>query len=167
MGRKKYLTEEERKEALRECHRKYYQKNKNRILKKQNDYYQDNKDIYQKYYGKNRDKIIGKQKEYNLEYDHTPMGRAQSLLQSYKRADKNANRGKGDITAKWIVENIFSKPCSHCGIEGWKIIGCNRLDNSKPHTMDNVEPCCFKCNIALLNMEIDRDKNGRYMKKDH
>ena len=50
------------------------------------------------------------------------------------------------MTTAWILENIFTKPCAHCGKEGWDVIGCNRLDNSKPHTMDNVEPCCFDCN---------------------
>ena len=38
----------------------------------------------------------------------------------------------------------FSKDKS--GKEGWQVIGCNRIDNSKPHTMDNVEPCCLECN---------------------
>lgn len=50
---------------------------------------------------------------------------------------------------EWIIENIFSKPCAHCGKEGWDIIGCNRLDNSKPHTKDNVEPCCKDCNDKM------------------
>lgn len=26
---------------------------------------------------------------------------------------------------------------------------CNRIDNSKPHTKDNVEPCCKSCNSRL------------------
>lgn len=80
---------------------------------------------------------------------NTPMERADNLLQSYNRKDKLYNRGKGDLTAKWIVEHIFSQPCAHCGKTGWDIIGCNRLDNSKPHTMDNVEPCCKECNDKL------------------
>lgn len=72
--------------------------------------------------------------------------RATMLLCEYNRADKRRNRGKGDLTTQWIVDNIFSKPCAHCGKTGWEVIGCNRLDNSKPHTKDNVEPCCRSCN---------------------
>lgn len=63
--------------------------------------------------------------------------------------DKRAKREDGDLTPKWVFENIFTQPCAHCGKTGWDIIGCNRIDNSKPHTMDNVEPCCWECNAKL------------------
>lgn len=76
--------------------------------------------------------------------------RAGSLLGDYQRKDKKHGRGKGDLTCNWIVDNIFTKPCAHCGKTGWKIIGCNRLDNDKPHTMDNVEPCCRECNLRQV-----------------
>ena len=72
--------------------------------------------------------------------------RAFNLTSAYNQTDRKYGLGKGDLTAQWIVDNIFSKPCAHCGKSGWQIMGCNRLDNSKPHTMDNVEPCCAKCN---------------------
>ena len=92
------------------------------------------KDIYNKYY-------------------HSIKGRANYLCKNYKQQDKKRNVGEGDLTAKWILENIMLKPCAHCGKEGWDVIGCNRLDNSKPHTMDNVEPCCFDCNNKLARNE--------------
>lgn len=87
--------------------------------------------------------------DYMQEYRKTPIGRANMLKQRYNSADKQANRGKGDLTAQWIVDNIFSKPCVHCGKTGWDAIGCNRIDDSKPHTIDNVEPCCRECNIKI------------------
>ena len=89
--------------------------------------------------------------EKQIDWRNTPYGRATYLLYNYKYNDKLYNRGEGDLTAQWIVENIFSKPCAHCGKEGWKVIGCNRLDNTKPHTMDNVEPCCEECNVELIH----------------
>ena len=82
---------------------------------------------------------------------HPQLFRALNLLSRYKNNDKKYNRGDSDLTAKWIVENIFTKPCAHCGKKGWNVIGCNRLDNTKPHTMDNVEPCCIECNNRLGN----------------
>lgn len=85
--------------------------------------------------------------------NHPERARAVRLLTNYKTEDKKANRGKGDLTSQWIVDNIFTQPCAHCGKTGWKIIGCNRLDNSKPHTMDNVEPCCEECNNELAHQE--------------
>lgn len=79
----------------------------------------------------------------------TPIGRAKLLLNAYRQSDKLANRGECTLTPEWIVENIFSKPCAHCDKKGWDVIGCNRLDDSKPHTPDNVEPCCFEHNRKL------------------
>lgn len=81
-------------------------------------------------------------------------GRAENLIRCYKKEDQKNNRGEGDLTAQWIVDNIMNKPCVHCGKTSWKVIGCNRLDNSKPHTMDNVEPCCFKCNLDMWGKEV-------------
>jgi hypothetical protein len=106
------------------------------------------------YAQKNKERI----KEYKNEWRRTsPSGRADMLLQAYRQKDKKHNRGEGDLTARWIVENILSKPCAHCGESDWHKIGCNRLDNSKPHTMDNVEPCCLKCNNEL-NYEDRRNE---------
>lgn len=108
--KKKYFTEEERKEGYKKSQNKWNEKRKS-----------------------------------------TPFLRARYLVDNYNQNDKKYNRGKGDLTAEWIVENIFSKPCKHCGKTGWEKIGCNRLDNSKPHTKDNVEPCCGECNVELYN----------------
>lgn len=108
MGRKKYFTEEERKEAAKKSQNKWNEKRKN-----------------------------------------NPLLRARYLIDNYNYSDSLYKRGEGDLTPEWVVENILSKPCAHCGKEGWKIIGCNRLDNTKPHSKDNVEPCCVECNFEL------------------
>lgn len=88
-------------------------------------------------------------KERRLKYINNPIERASDLISAYNQSDKKYNRGRGNLTAKWIVENIFTQPCPHCGETDWHNIGCNRIDNSKPHTMDNVEPCCKVCNKKL------------------
>lgn len=87
--------------------------------------------------------------EYAKKYRSTPMGRASYLINSYNRDDNKRCRGKGDLTAEWIVSNIFTQKCAHCDETDWHKLGCNRLDNSKPHTKDNVEPCCEKCNTEI------------------
>lgn len=98
-------------------------------------------------------------KEKIKKYRCTPNGRAAYLLGTYNRSDKLSNRGKGDLTVQWIVENIFSKPCAHCGKTGWKVIGCNRLDNTKPHSKDNVEPCCRSCNAKEQGKDISCERS--------
>lgn len=105
------------------------------IVQYRKEWHQTHKDYYRKYYS-----------TYNI----TQPSRAAKLLYAYNQSDEQHNRSKGDLTAQWIVENIFSKPCAHCGETDWHKLGCNRIDNSKSHTMDNVEPCCMKCNRKLL-----------------
>ena len=94
---------------------------------------------------------------------NTPLRRARKLLFSYNREDRKYDRGEGNLTPEWIADNILTKPCVHCGKTGWKVVGCNRLDNSKPHTMDNVEPCCLECNHKLRGKDM---KNGIGVKKE-
>lgn len=85
--------------------------------------------------------------EYNKKYRKTPYGRANKLFQKYKKLDKKYNRGECTLTPQWIVDNIFTQPCHYCGASGCEKIGCDRIDNSKPHTEDNVVPCCYECNV--------------------
>lgn len=142
MSKQKYFTEEERKTAEKAKYRRYYLKN------------QEKKTAYSRNYKNNNAEKV---KEYSKNYRNTKNGRASTLIAAYNREDKKSGRGKGNLTVKWVVDNIFSKPCAHCGKTGWEIIGCNRLDNSKPHTIDNVEPCCGECNIKYNNKHGEKE----------
>ena len=161
---------ESNREHLKEYRKQWYLNNKEKMQSYYKTYQErhsdERKEYLKKYYSEHKDEIRKKQNEYNRKHyqdnsteekkrttewrRNTKLGRARSLLNAYNQADESRGRGKGDLTPKWIVENIFTKPCAHCGVTGWDIIGCNRLDNSKPHTKDNVEPCCFKCNLKQL-----------------
>lgn len=114
------MTKEERKLYMHEYNRKYYAANKEELSQKHND------------------------------YRNTPIGRANNLMSSYRYTDKRDGYPETvDFDAEWLLEAILLKPCAHCGKTGWDIIGCNRLDNTKGHTKDNVEPCCKECNSKL------------------
>lgn len=115
MGKRIYLTEEEKKVAIKKSRLKWNNKHPN----------------------------------YFTNLYNTFNGRANNLVNRYKTQDKRHNKGECTLTPQWIIENILSKPCVHCGETDWHKIGCNRLDNSLPHTPDNVEPCCWECNNKL------------------
>lgn len=89
--------------------------------------------------------------------------RAKRLVYSYKRQDEKKKRGECTLTALWIRDNIFPHACFLCGESDWTKIGCDRIDNSKPHTEDNVRPCCAHCNktkdFIPINERLKMKKN--------
>lgn len=107
---------------------------KEHILKQGKQWHQDNKE---------------KHNEQNKQWqkDNPIQTRANNLLSGYRRLDKDANRGECTLTADWIINNIFNSKCVFCGEDDWTKLGCDRIDNSKPHTEDNVQCCCGECNV--------------------
>lgn len=75
--------------------------------------------------------------------------KASKMISSYRANDRTCNMELCDITIEWMIENILSKPCVYCG--DTKRIGCDRIDNNRGHTRDNVVPCCIECNTARNN----------------
>lgn len=135
--RKKYFTEEERKAAHRENAKRNYYNHKEKILEKCKERYQLNPDVF---------------KEKCNKYHKTKYGRALYLLNGYRRLDKQGERGECTLTAQWIVDNIFSNHCQYCDEDDWTKIGCDRIDNTKPHTPENCVPCCYHCNCKKHTM---------------
>ena len=154
---------EKNKEKLKEYSKEYRSNNAEKLKLYKDSHKEETKEYNRQYYLKRREEIIASKTEYNKTYAKTKMGRAQRQYQQYKRMDvRNGFDEAIDFDAKWIVDNIYSKTCTHCGESDWHKLGCNRLDNSKPHTIDNVEPCCFHCNCVLNGKEVLRKaKEGR------
>lgn len=141
MGRpKKYFTEEERKAAKNARNKKYYQDNKKKILERQ---------------VKHRKEYRDKWNEYLKKFHSTKEGRASYLISRHKQEDKKRNRGNCDLTMPWFVRNIFTK-CIYCGETDWKKLGCDRINNDLPHTIENVVPACWDCNRKRKKKPFDQ-----------
>lgn len=172
----KCKTEEEKKEAKRQYSKRHYQLNREKILEQNKQWYQANREKvlerqkqYQQgnkekkaeynkqyrqankekiaeynkqYYTENKEKIL----EQNKQHSKTPMGRAHYLVNGHNREDKKYNRGECSLTSLWVCNYIFSQKCIYCGEDDWTKLGCDRKDNSLPHTPSNVVPCCGDCN---------------------
>ena len=93
--------------------------------------------------------------EWSTKYHSTQKGRAINLVNNYRYVDKKYKREECTLTAEWVIQNIFSKPCHYCGESDWTKIGCDRIDNTKSHTPDNVVPCCLECNLKRNNKTYD------------
>ena len=93
-----------------------------------------------------KDKIAEYQAEWYNPQTH-PLNWAKSIVNNYNKMDRERGFDPNQtISAEWFLQNIAYRPCAHCGLQAIGLIGCNRLDNTKGHTIDNVEPCCLKCN---------------------
>lgn len=68
---------------------------------------------------------------------------------SYQAIDKK--RGLFcDLDVAWYEANIQGRPCYYCG-DAESPIGCDRVDNAKGHSRDNVVPACAVCNVARMH----------------
>lgn len=75
--------------------------------------------------------------------------KASKMISSYKCNDKKKGFTVCDIDTDWMITNILSQKCVYCG-DNYRI-GCDRIDNNKGHTKDNVVPCCCECNNIRNN----------------
>lgn len=135
------------KEAVKKYNHECYLKHKEEYISRA-----------KKWKEENIDKVKENNNKSQKKYYRKKIGRAIALYHNYKRHDKEANREEGDLTPEWIIENIFSKPCAYCGETDWHNIGCDRIDNSLPHTIDNVVPCCCECNKKRGRMDYNEFK---------
>lgn len=161
---------EEAWERKRARDKAYYQANKERYIERAAKWVKENPDkrkvIRKKWDANNPDKVAGKLKRYRSrkreelkiserKYRKTKFGKAIAYASNYSIFDKS--RGfdiTNNIDASWIVDNIFSgQKCVYCGDQDWAHLGCDRIDNNKPHTPDNIVCSCGLCNI---------ERNDRY-----
>lgn len=74
--------------------------------------------------------------------------KASKMLFSYKLTDWKKNL-EFNLDRDWFINHILKSKCIYCGDTNH--LGCDRIDNSKGHTYDNVVPCCYTCNVARGN----------------
>jgi hypothetical protein len=72
--------------------------------------------------------------------------RAKVMCSTYKSMDKNKNFDiSNNIDQPYMLE-LWKGGCVYCGETDWHKLGCDRIDNSKPHSKDNVVCSCKDCN---------------------
>lgn len=75
--------------------------------------------------------------------------KASKMISSYRIKDLRSFNIDFKLDRSWFIENILTKNCFYCSDS--ENIGCDRIDNSKPHYIENVVPCCYICNTARNN----------------
>jgi len=90
---------------------------------------------------KSRKKLLNARE---LEYQKLK-DKASKMCSAYRTTDRKKHLNC-DLDAMWLIENILKKKCFYCGTD--EFIGCDRIDNAKGHTKENVIPCCYVCNVV-------------------
>lgn len=157
------------KEKVQQRHKEYYEKYKDVFLEQAREYRITNKDKIKEYRVKNREMLTRKHREYceknkeriqeymkiyNSEfyknYYSNKEGKSAIMAYGYKRSDKiKGFDTEKNVTPEWIQENIFNgQKCIYCGDSDWTHLGCDRIDNTKGHTPDNIVCACGICNAV-------------------
>ena len=132
MNKEEYVSKygEEAYKIMREQRNKYYSENREKELNRKRRYCEDKekwRDVYERYYG-------------------TKKGKVAKIINSYRAADKDKGRGDCTLEPDWVMENILNSSCIYCGETDWRKLGCDRIDNTKSHTPDNIVCSCWDCN---------------------
>lgn len=98
-------------------------------------------------------------KQYDAEYYATIEGYARSIRYGNLRADRNQCRIGADEDPLPTIEeyiHLLSQPDFYDGKQyHWAEMGLDRIDNTKPHTLDNVVPCSTKNNKRRQKMNFE------------
>lgn len=162
------MTVEEKKEYQHQ----YYIKNRERKLKEAKEYRDTHKEeiaaIKKDWVARNRAHVNKKNKKYALEhpdkrqmwldkYNQSSKAKYTRLASGYRSMDRmRFGTDEYTITKEQIKQLIESTAkCSFCGCTDINVLGLDRIDNSKPHTIDNVHVCCWHCNITRQDKTYD------------
>lgn len=108
------------------------------------DYHKNNPDYYLNWTLNNP----GYQKNYYEESKKTLIGKSIYIAANYRALDRK--HGFGDehtATPQEIIDFIQGNHCIYCGDSDWRHLGLDRIDNNKPHSIDNCVCACGVCNM--------------------
>lgn len=130
-------------------------------LKEQHEKWKEkNPEYYKSYYENNKGKwkeYSESQKEYRKNYYRNRRLNdmvlfAKQKCREYKRIDSSKGYDiRNNIEYEWFINNISNKQCYYCGETDWRKLGADRLDNTKPHSIDNCICACKSCNTGRGN----------------
>ena len=132
------------------------------------------KQYKKQYYAENREEILEKNKQYNAEHAEaikqyfkqyfkqryaTIEGYARNIRKNNLRADRNQCRiGVNEDplpTIEQYIELLQQRDYYDGKQYHWTEMGLDRIDNTKPHTLDNVVPCSTKNNKRRQKMNFE------------
>lgn len=148
------------------AHKRYLDSHKEKVAEWRSNYKSRAANNQKEYRERHKDELKDKNKEWCSNYYHTYSGRSRNLIHKYTQSDIEENRGDCTLTPEWVIDNIFTSSCVYCGDSEWEHLGCDRIDNSKPHTPENCICACGICNIDRQLQEMSVEEFKEYRKNN-
>ena len=84
-----------------------------------------------------------------------PNWRPRFIIRDAKKMDKR--RGfTNNLTVQAVSALLSVDECPYCGVSPDEVkMSLDRLDNDRPHTIDNVIACCLTCNFIRRDMPLE------------
>lgn len=118
-------------------------------------YYAEHAEYSKQYYADNAEA----RKEYKKQYYATIEGYARSIRWTNLQADRKYGRIGAEEDPLPTIEEYIELLQQRDYYDGkqyhWSEMGLDRIDNSKPHTLDNVVPCSTAHNIQRGKMNFE------------
>ena len=140
-------------------------------------YYAEHAEYFKQWYAEHRDECIEKMKQYRTEhaeyfkqyradnadvikqYRATIEGYARSIRYHNLQADRKYGRIGAEEDPLPTIEEYIELLQQRDYYDGkqyhWTEMGLDRIDNTKPHTLDNVVPCSTKNNKRRQKMNFE------------
>lgn len=155
------------REYYTEYWKQWYAKNREDRLEYQKQYCQqyyaenreDKLEYFKQYYADNREDKL----EYQKQYYATLRGYCASIRKDNIRADRKSGRIGDELPNNYpTIEDymeLLQLPDFYDGKQyDFSEMGLDRIDNDKPHTLDNVVPCTTEHNRQRQKMPFDEFK---------
>lgn len=169
-----FYKSKSRKDGLhpqcKECIKQYYTENKEAIAEYKKQYRQENKELIKQWYTKNEERMKQYRKEnketiadYKKQWHTTLKGYCISIRSANIQHDRKNGRISDELPSNYpTIEDymeLLQMPDFYDGKQyHFTEMGLDRIDNSLPHTLDNIVPCTTQHNIEKHLMPFDAFK---------
>lgn len=163
---KQYKAEykEEYTEYRKQYQKQWYAEHKEEQAKYQKQYREEHKEEYTEYQKQYQKQWYTEHKEERLEYQKqyydTLRGYCENIRKCNIQADRKYGRIGDELPSDYpTIEDymeLLQLPDFYDGKQyDFSEMGLDRIDNDKPHTLDNVVPCTTEHNVQRGTMSLD------------
>jgi hypothetical protein len=145
---------EQNKERLKDYQKKWTKENEEYYKEQQKKYREKNREYLKEYHRQNYQENVEQIKQLRRERNKNKPSISKSLNQRYDTAKKKSQKRNRifDITFEQYESLIQPNKCHYCNSPLNKTgTGLDRKDNKKGYSIDNVVPCCARCNTTFMD----------------